>query len=146
MPQPQYQAEPQAPSPEQLAEAKRMLGLDVVEEANEKNAGILRQMQQDAMMQQMAAKYPDVPADKVQEEIGRIEKTDPALAAAMLNSKGGMETVFKALKADMQPPAEPDATTDSADNGGEDPIDIIGKKLKDGKNVSHVELGQFIIG
>lgn len=134
------------PTPDQLMEAKKMLGLDAVEAANQQNAAILQQMQQDAMMQQMSAKYPDVPADKVQEEIARIEKEDPALAAAMLNSKGGVETVFKALKADMQPPAKPDDTTDSADNGGEDPLDTIGKKLKDGKKVSHVELGQFIIG
>jgi len=132
-------ASPQEPDPAQLAEAERILGLDVVKQQ-------LAQMQQGAMLEKISAKYPDVPMDKAMEELAKYEEKDPAMAANIRGSEAGLEMFFKGLNADVRPTAKPDAITDSGDNGGAEARDTIKERLDTGKKVTDVQLGEYILG
>ena len=126
------------PTPEQLQAAKEVLGIDQIEAQ-------LQQSKENGIREELSKKYPNVPKDKVDEEIARIEKTDPALAAAMKGNTTGLDHVYAALNATIAPPADPDDITNSADNGGNLHNPETMAKLDKGEKVSEVELGDFIL-
>ena len=126
------------PTPEQLQAAKEVLGIDQIEAQ-------LQQSKENGIREELSKKYPNVPADKVAEEIARIEKTDPALAQAMKNNPVGLDHVYAALNATIAPPADPDDITNSADNGGNLHNPETMEKLNKGEKVSDTELGDFIL-
>ncbi len=132
----QMQQQPAMQPPgDPVAEAKAMLGLDKIEE-------YMQQTTMKAIQSEMKAKYPEVSEESVKAELSRIEKDDPALAAAMMKSAQGLETVYKAIVAQAKPKDTPDDITDSAGNAVGDTLD---RKIKSGK-ASQIELGDYILG
>lgn len=151
MDQQQYQQDPMAQQQmmqppmqpqDPVADAKAMLGLDVLEAKMIEHTNALEQARLQSIQNEMKAKYPDVSDDAVTKEIERISKDDPALAEAMMKSSQGFETIYKAIVASSKPHETPDEITDSAGNLTTDSLE---RKVRGGK-ASQIELGDYILG
>jgi hypothetical protein len=136
--QPAPQAEP---SPEEIEQAKKLLGLDKVERIEEE----FKELKSKAIRDQMHAKFPDVPDDVVEEEIKKFEAINPQLAEAMRTTPEGMEMAYKAAMASIRPSEKPDNLTNGSETGDGDRKDELSEKVKSG-NADEVDLGSFILG
>jgi hypothetical protein len=138
MMQPPTQSEP---SPEEIEQAKKLLGLDKVDQMEQE----FKQLKAKAIQDQMHAKFPNVPDDVVEEEIKKFEAINPQLAEAMRTTPEGMEMAYKAALASIKPKETPDNLTNGSETGEEDRKNDLAEKVKTGK-ADEVDLGSFILG
>lgn len=118
-------------TPEHIAEAKRILGLDVLE------ADIKYQKS----LAEVMKKYPDVSEDKINAELAELAKTNPELANQMRTDPQGMEILAAKIKASMTPPTKPDPISDTGANNGQ--ADQLEERVLSGK-ATDIEVGKFL--
>ncbi|ADV46426.1 hypothetical protein [Nitratifractor salsuginis] len=141
-PAPAAPAAPQGePSPEEIEQARKLLGLDKVDQMEQE----FKQLKAKAIKDQMHAKFPNVPDDVVEEEIKKFEAVNPQLAEAMRTTPEGMEMAYKAALASIRPNEKPDNLTKGSETGENEGKDDLAEKVKSGK-ADEVDLGSFILG
>ena len=133
--QPPMQQEPAQPSPEDLEQAKKLLGLDAVEQE-------LRELKIEKTRQAMASKYPDVPYELVEKEIEKVKAVNPALAESMLTNPDAMELAYKAAIASMMPKEQPDQILEGQGGGAAD--DNMEERIAKGE-ADDFTLGEYIL-
>ena len=128
--------EPEAPRPEDIEEAKKLLGVDGLQST-------LEQLVADRVKESISAKYPDVPYDIVEKEIEKVEKIDPNFAKAMRTTPEGLEMAYRSAKAAYKPQEKPDNLTEGEGGGGQndDPTEDL---VKQGK-ADDFTLGNYIL-
>ena len=128
--------EPQAPRPEDIEEAKKLLGVDGLQNT-------LEQLVADRVKESVSAKYPDVPYDIVEKEIEKVAKIDPNFAKAMRTTPEGMEMAYRSAKAAYKPQEKPDNLTEGEGGGGQndDPTEDL---VRQGK-ADDFTLGNYIL-
>lgn len=125
----------QAPSPEDITTAKKMLGMDVIEQQ-------LATMTQQNIQLEAGKKYPTIPHNLVEQEIVKIEATNPALAQSMRATPEGMEMAYRAVSSGLVPKEKPDDLTN--DSGNSDAKDTLMADIKSGK-ATEMGLGDYIL-
>jgi len=133
--EPQAQQIQQAPTPEEIALAKKILGMDAIEQQ-------LASITQQNIQLEASKKYPTVPHNLVEQEIAKIEATNPALAKSMRTTPEGMEMAYKAVLSGLIPKDKPDDLTNDGDNS--DAKNTLIDDIKSGK-ATEFGLGDYIL-
>lgn len=143
MAQPAPQQEQQPQTPDEVAQAKELLGLGQTENTISELQAQMQIMQEDKLRDSLSAKYPDVPYDIVKKEIAKLDGVNPEFAHAMRTTPEAMEMAYKAAQVSIQPQEKPDNLTDGAGGGGQG--ENLDEVVRTGK-ANDYDLGQFIIG
>jgi hypothetical protein len=140
---PQAQPQPDPQTPDEVEQAKELLGLSQTEDTVSQLQAQMQSMQEDKIRDSMSAKYPDIPYEIVEKEIAKVEAINPQFAQAMRTTPDGMDMAYRASQASMRPQEKPDNLTDGESGGGQgENLDEVVRK----GNASDYDLGQFIIG
>ncbi len=115
---------------EELAKAKAILGLDVLE----------NNLKAKEVEAEVSKRYPDVPKEFIEKELAKLS---PDLAKQARLDPAGLDMIYKAVKAEMSPKTKPDPILDSGVNGSKGDEDLT-SKVKGGK-ANKFELGQYIL-
>ena len=131
---PMMQQAPAQPSNDDIAQAKKMLGLDVIEE----------QMQYQKNLASVVKEYPDIPTDILEQEIAKLEATDPSFASQVRSSESGMKVFARSLIPTIKPTAKPDGITDDSQSSAQGGMDEgLEAKVKNG-TATKVEVGKYL--
>ena len=135
--QPPVQQPPAEPTPDDIEQAKKILGVDGMQEQ-------LERLVEQNVKAQVSAKYPDVPYEIVEKEIEKVAAIDPNFAKAMRTTPEGMDMAYRSAMAAYKPQEKPDNLTEDEGNGGqnEDPIEDAVRKGE----ADDVSLGDYILG
>ncbi len=142
MSQPQLQPQAQIPAQQQdvvpskddIAQAKQMLGLDVLEESMKYDKNVAATLQE----------FPKLTKSVVEQELSKIEEKDPDFARQIKTSEAGMKMFARGLMPSIEPNAKPDNVTDDASSsaqGGED--EELETKVRKG-TATKLEVGKYI--
>lgn len=141
MPQPQMQQQAPVPAPQELApssddiaQAKKMLGLDVLEE----------NMKYDKSVASTLQDFPELTKGVIEQELAKVAEKDPEFAKQIRTSEEGMKMFAKGLMPSIKPNAKPDNVTDdttSSAQGGED--EDLETRVKKG-TATQLDVGKYI--
>lgn len=138
--QPQQMMPQGAPAPqeegasaEDIAEAKKMLGLDVMEQ----------EMKYDKTVASTIQEFPALNKSTIESEIAKIEESDPAFAQQIRSSETGMKMFAKTIMASIKPDAKADDITDDSSSSASAEDKDLEEKIKNG-NASKIELGKYL--
>lgn len=135
--QPAMQQQPAEPTPDDIEQAKKLLGLNEIQEH-------LERMMAENVRAAVSAKYPDVPYEIVEKEIEKVAAIDPNFAKAMRTTPEGMDMAYRSAMAAYKPQEKPDNLTEDEGNGGQEEDPLL-DKVKSG-NADDVVLGDYILG
>lgn len=144
--QPAAQPAPEAAptSPEDIELAKKMLGLDKIEQQALEAQQKLRELEVERTQAVIKAKYPDLPIDLVQKEIEKVKQANPKLAEAMETNPDLMEMAAKSALMSIKPTEKPDTITQGQGDGQRNPQDELVDKIKKG-DATNFDLGDYIL-
>jgi len=141
IPQPQIQPQALAPMQQEMApsrddieQAKKMLGLDVLEEGMKYDKNVASTLQD----------FPELTKGVIEQELSKIEEKDPEFAKQIRTSESGMKMFAKGLMPSIKPTAKPDNVTDdttSSAQGGED--EDLETRVKKG-TATQLDVGKYI--
>lgn len=141
VPQPQIQPQASVPMQQEMApsrgdieQAKKMLGLDVLEEGMKYDKNVASTLQD----------FPELTKGVIEQELSKIEEKDPELARQIRTSEAGMKMFAKGLMPSIKPTAKPDNVTDdttSSAQGGED--EDLETRVKKG-TATQLDVGKYI--
>ncbi len=137
-PQPNMQANPQ-----EIELAKKLLGLDAVEQQAKQALEELNRIKQERVKQEVLSKYPDVTEDIVNQEIQKLAKINPQLAEAVKTDPEAFEVVVKSALASITPNNKPDRITETGGSGN-NVTDDLESKVKKGQ-ADDITLGDYIL-
>lgn len=123
-----------APNADDIAQAKKMLGLDVLEEG----------VKYDKSVASTLKEFPELTQDALESELAKIEAKDPVLAKQIRTSEDGMKMFARGIMPSIKPNAKPDSITDdtkSSAQGGVD--DDLETRVKKG-TATKVDVGKYI--
>lgn len=122
-------------NPEDIASAKQMLGLDVLE----------NQLKFDKNVANVLQDFPELNKQVIEDELAKVEEQDPEMAKQFRTSEIGMKTFAKGLMQSIKPEAKPDTVTDDAmsSNQGASAEDDLANKVNAGK-ANKIELGTYL--
>jgi len=132
------------PTPEELEMAKKLLGIEDIQKQAQEAQEKLKQIEMERTKSVVMSKYPNVPIDLVEQEIAKVEQTNPQLAEAMKLNPDLMEMAVKAVLASVKPNEEPDKITQGAGASDTTPEDEITDKVKKGQ-ADQITLGDYIL-
>jgi len=132
------------PTPEELEMAKKLLGIEDIQRQAQEAQEKLKQIEMERTKSVVMSKYPNVPIDLVEQEIAKVEQTNPQLAEAMKLNPDLMEMAVKAVLASVKPNEEPDKITQGAGASDTTPEDEITDKVKKGQ-ADQITLGDYIL-
>ena len=130
---------------DEIEQAKQLLGLDQTQAALQSMEQKLQQLELEKAEAQMRAKYPDVPPEAVEKEIERMKNADPNFAESLKNNPAGLEMVYRAARAELNPKEKPDQLTDDGGSGGAGGEEGLEEIVKSGK-ADDFSLGSYILG
>ncbi len=143
----QQPQQPEQLPPEAIEEAKKMLGLDNVEQKIAEIEAQREEAKRKAIRAELAGKYKEVPGEAIDKELEKIKEKDPTLYETITGSEEGMEMLYARAQANMEPQEKPDDITDSSDQ--QSPEDDALKRIKEGKSSGEkffMDLGTLITG
>jgi len=132
------------PTPEELEMAKKLLGIEDIQKQAQEAQEKLKQIEMERTKSVVMSKYPNVPIDLVEQEIAKVEQTNPQLAEAMKLNPDLMEMAVKAVLASVKPNEKPDNITQGAGASDTTPEDEITDKVKKGQ-ADEITLGDYIL-
>ncbi len=136
MMQPQMPMQPEvsAPNEDDIAQAKKMLGLDVLEDS----------MKYDKSVASTLQTFPELTKDVIEAELVKIEEKDPVLAKQIRTSEEGMKMFARGIMPSIKPNAKPDSVTDDSSSSAQGGVDAdLETKVKQG-TATKVEVGKYI--
>jgi len=143
-PAPQGQPAGTQPSPDDIEMAKKLLGLDQLQQQAQEAQQKLRELEIERTKAQIAQKYPNVPIDLVEKEIEKIGQVNPQFAESMQTNPMLMDIAVKSVLASVKPQDKPDTITQGNGSANTSPEDDLTNKVKKGQ-VDEVGLGAYIL-
>jgi len=132
------------PTPDELEMAKKLLGIEEIQKQAQEAQEKLKQIEMERTKSVVMSKYPNVPIDLVEQEIAKVEQTNPQLAEAMKLNPDLMEMAVKAVLASVKPNEKPDNITQGSGASDTSPEDEITDKVKKGQ-ADQITLGDYIL-
>lgn len=128
----------------QIAEAKKLLGVDALE--SELSQARKNSTYKDNLAE-VLSKYPELTKSNLEAELEKLAQDDPNAVEFYKQSKSGLNLFAKSLKDTIKPKDEPDEITDdsstSSASGGDD-ISELEDRIKKGV-ASNIEFGDYIL-
>jgi hypothetical protein len=141
--QPQQPVQAGQPTPDELEMAKKLLGIEEIQRQAMEAQQKLKELEMERTKEQVMKKYPNVPIDLVEQEIAKVEKTNPQLAEAMKLNPDLMEMAVKAVLASVKPQEQPDKITQGTGTDT-NPDDELTEIVKKGQ-ADEIALGDYIL-
>lgn len=135
MQQPEQQPQPE-PAPEDIEQAKKILGVDGMQQQ-------LEQLVAQNVRETVSKKYPDVPFELVEKEIEKVAAIDPNFAKAMKTTPDGLEMAYRSAMASYKPQEKPDNLTEGEGGSGQNDNPIEEAVMKG--EADDVGLGDYIL-
>lgn len=123
-----------APNADDIAQAKKMLGLDVLEDS----------MKYDKSVASTLQTFPELTKDVIESELVKIEAKDPVLAKQIRTSDEGMKMFARGIMPTIKPATKPDSVTDDSTSSADGGVDAdLETKVKKG-TATKLEVGKYI--